>query len=92
MSGEQYLIFVFFIGIAYVIIGGGDLNENFMVVCGNKKLHYKRLRNFGGLPKKTHPNFSNFLFHFLAQCVTHGWKALVLRIPEHLLFFLCDFF
>ena len=48
--------------------------------------------NFVGLPQTPHPKFSNFVFHYLAQCVIHGWKALVLRIPEHFLFFLCDAF
>ena len=51
-----------------------------------------RFWNFGGLPRTPYPKFSIFLFHYLAQRVIHGWKALVLRIPEHFLFFLCDAF
>ncbi len=55
-------------------------------------LAWGRFENFGGLPQTPHPKFSIFLFHYLAQRVIHGWKALVLRIPEHFLFFLCDVF
>ena len=50
------------------------------------------IRKFWGPTPNPHPKFSNFLFHYLAQRVIHGWKALVLRIPEHFLFFLCDVF
>ena len=49
------------------------------------------LKFWGPTPKPLPKNFE-FLFHYLAQCVIHGWKALVLRIPEHFLFFLCDVF
>ena len=83
---------------------GGFFAKNFFGVI-NYIGHYEPLGNFspknfgpglilkflGAYPKPP-PKISNFLFQYLAQCVIHGWKALVLRIPELFLFFLCDAF
>ena len=65
---------------------------NLLPTFGEIFLTRGRFWNFGGLPQTPYPKISNFLFHFLAQRVIHGWKALVLRIPEHFYFFLCDAF